>query len=104
MEDKNEVTQSKSSSNKRRRQRGSGGVYLRGKTYWIKYHKGRELFQESTGSSDERKARAILRTKLARITTGTFVEPKVEQVLVGDLLQGVVDDYKEQEQDFEDSQ
>ena len=38
--------------------------YLRGTMWWIKYHQDGRAFYETTPTSDERKARQILRDRL----------------------------------------
>jgi integrase len=61
--------------------RGLGHVYLRGNTYWIKYHKDGAPFYESSHSSRYKDAVALLKTRI-----NAPVVVKTGPVLVGELL------------------
>jgi len=78
------------------RTRGSGGLF-RQKTssiWWMKYYKDNKPYRETTETSDKRKAAKKLEQRLAEINTGKFVEPEVEKLLVSDLAEGFLRDYK----------
>ena len=46
-------------------QHGMGHVYLRGKKWWIKYHKDGKPFYESSGSPFKQAAIELLKTRWA---------------------------------------
>lgn len=62
---------------RRRRRDATGGVYLRGKTYWCNYRSpaGERVF-ESCGTRDRREAQAFLAGIKRSLRDGTWVHPK----------------------------
>ena len=77
-------------SNKRKRARGQGSIYLRGDSavYWIKYKDASgQTVPESTGTKNYAKALAMLKSKLARIEVGEYVAPKAQNVTVNDIVE-----------------
>ena len=77
-------------SNKRKRARGQGSVYLRGDSaiYWIGYKDiVGSTIKESTGTKNYAKALAMLKAKVARVEVGEFVPPKVQNVTVNDIVE-----------------
>lgn len=76
------------------RPRGTGCIYLRGKTYWVKYfRKGKEYF-ESSHSERESDAQKLLNKRLGDIETGRFRGLTPERVTIGALCKLVTDDYE----------
>jgi integrase len=69
--------------------KGLGHIYLRGNTYWIKYHKDGEPFYESSGSWKKNDAIALLKKRISNP-----VPVKAGPVLVGELLDDLVLYYK----------
>jgi integrase len=63
---------------------GLGHIYLRGNTYWIKYHKDGKPFYESSGSQFKSVATDLLKT---RIAAPTVVKSRV---LIKELLDDLV--------------
>ena len=61
---------------------GLGHVYIRGNTYWIKYHKDGKPFYESSGSVFKKAAVALLKKRLAIPAV-----VKTGPVLIGELLE-----------------
>jgi integrase len=84
---------------KRRRKRGDGGVYLRGRIWWVTYSNNGEKVCESSGSDKEAEARKLLKRRMGELVTGYFIGPDAERVTVGELADDVVTDYKVNEQD-----
>jgi hypothetical protein len=79
-------------SNTAERQRGSGTIYLRGNTWWIRYpHRGKTI-RESSGSTNS----AIAQKKLDKRMKELWAErqglqafaPRAEKVYVDELLEG----------------
>jgi integrase len=72
---------------------GSGMLYLRGETWWIKYHQDGRPFYESTKTTDERKARAILRDRLVKVDKGEPIVPRLDRVTYDDAAKALRDHY-----------
>jgi integrase len=84
---------------KPRRKRGDGGVYLRGRIWWVTYSNNGEKVCESSGSDKEAEARKLLKKRMGEIVSGHFIGPDAERVTVGELAEDVVTDYRVNEQD-----
>jgi integrase len=78
--------------------RGNGRIYLRGKTWWVRYyHKGSEI-RESAKTSDERAARRLLKARLDDVAVDRrglqkFTTPEMRKFTVHDLLEALRADY-----------
>ncbi len=75
---------------KPKRERGTGHLRLRGKTWWVQYvHRGR-VIRESARTTKRVVAERFLRKRLAETETGSLVSPKAEKLryenLAADLL------------------
>ena len=79
---------------KPRAKAGSGMLYLRGETWWIKYHQDGRAFYESTGLKDERRARSILRERVQRAESGAPVLPNLARVTYDDAAKALKEHYK----------
>src|SRR5262245_1134885 len=80
------------------RERGDGGIYLRGKTWWIRYSFRGKPKRETSGSSDPRIALKKLDRRLKEVWADRnglqpFI-PKADNVLIDQLLDSLMDDYK----------
>jgi integrase len=75
--------------------RGFGSPYLRGKTWWVRYHHRGKEFRESTGSERLLAAERMLKMRWKQISRGRFIGPHEEKVLVNDLLDGLMLDYQQ---------
>ena len=78
--------------------RGDGRLFRRGRVWWIAYcHNGKEV-RESTGTSDERKAQKLLRSRTQQVANDVAgiasFHPKASRLLVDDLLDGLEQDYE----------
>ena len=74
--------------------RGTGSIYQRGDTWWIKYYRNGKPYRESTHTNDPKKAQKVLTLRLAQCATGTFHGLKVERIKVDELAQDFLRDYK----------
>lgn len=83
----------------RRRKRGEGGIYLRGRIWWVTYSMNGEKVCESSGSDKEADARKLLKRRMGEIAIGRFIGPDAEKVTVSELADDVVTDYRVNEQD-----
>jgi integrase len=75
---------------------GLGGIFRPAGTsrYWIRYsHNGKQI-RESSGSTSESKARALLKKRLGEIEVGKFSEPSAKRITVGELLDGLMTRYQ----------
>jgi integrase len=73
---------------------GLGGVYRRGRIYWIRYwHRGVE-YRESSGSDSAVQARKLLQTRLGQMSCGRFIGPSEERLAFADLAELVRTDYQ----------
>ena len=80
---------------KRRRTHGSGSVYARGKTWWIKYYNATgERHFESAKSSVKADAEALLRIRLGEVAAGTHRLLQPAAATVDDCMGLVVADYR----------
>lgn len=73
--------------------RGNGAVYLRGKTWWARYHFRGRLFRESSGSTQRADAVKLLKRRLAEMGAGRTPGPDAERVTFEDLATMLVQDY-----------
>ena len=71
-----------------------GSVYQRGAVWWIKYYRDGKPFWESSQSKKQTDAERLLVQRRAEIFNGTHLESKARKVLVGELLDDLVRDYK----------
>ena len=71
-----------------------GMVYLRGKTFWVKYYRNGKPYRESSHSDKETDAKRLLKIREGQCESGTFTGLKVERVLFDELKQDIINDYK----------
>lgn len=80
---------------------GEGSVYLRGRRWWISYPTPSGQRKESTKQGDEAKARKVLRDRLRSISTTGVSAPRAEKVVIGELLDDLLHDYKVNDKSFD---
>jgi hypothetical protein len=61
---------------------------------WIKYHCNGKPIRESAHTTKVKEAEKLLRSRLAAISTGTYVGPKLEKVPVSELADDLVREYR----------
>lgn len=76
----------------RKRPRGSGSVYLRGRIWWFSYWQDGQAHYESSGSEDREEANRQLKVKIGDIAAGRDIVPG--KATVDDLFRLVVADYR----------
>src|SRR5262245_40347862 len=69
--------------------KGQGSIYLRGKTWWIRYSWQGKEFRESAGTDNESKARKLLLAKLRTVGTSKHVEAKDQRYTLDDALEKI---------------
>ena len=74
--------------------RGLGGVYQRGRVWWLQYCFRGTVHRESSGSTNRMDAVKILRRRLEEMGRGRLVGPDVERTIFEDLAQMFLDDYR----------
>jgi integrase len=71
-----------------------GMIYLRGKTYWIKYHLNGKPFRESSKSEDMSKARKLLKLREGQCESGSFPGLQAERIRFDELKQDILNEYR----------
>ncbi len=71
-----------------------GTLYLRGKTWWIKYYHNGEMVRESSGSGKKMIAKELLAKREADIAYGRTPGVHFEKVLFKDLAEDFLRDYR----------
>ena len=79
---------------KARRPNGTGSIYQRGLTWWVKYSCNGKIYRQSSESGTKWKADRLLKAKLGELATQTFVEPKFDKTLVSELAEDMLRDYQ----------
>jgi len=79
-----------------KRPRGTGSVLrMRGSSVlWIKYHRNGKPVRESAHTTKIKDAEKLLRQRLAAISTGTYVGPKLEKTRVSELADDLIREYR----------
>ena len=76
-----------------RRAPGTGGVYKRGDTFWIRYsYHGRKI-RESSGSPQRGEAVKLLRRRLAEMGSGRLVGPDADRTTFDEMADMLLADY-----------
>jgi integrase len=76
-----------------KRTAGTGGVFQRGKTFWIRYSYRGKKIRESSRSAQRSDAVKLLRRRLAEMGAGRLVGPDAERTTFEDLAVMLMDDY-----------
>src|ERR1035441_3404191 len=93
-EGKSGESQEKEESMKRPRETGSI-LRMKGSTaLWIKYHRNGKPVRESAHTTKVKEAEKLLRVRLATISTGTYVGPKLEKVRISELADDLIREYR----------
>ncbi len=71
-----------------------GSIYLRSKTYWIKYYRNGKPYRESSHSEKESVAKRLLKIREGQIEEGRFSGLKLEKVTFEELANDLINDYK----------
>lgn len=73
---------------------GRGSLYLRGKTWWMKYYLNGRPYRETTTTPSFSEAKRALAFRLADAACGWATDPRMRKLTVSDLLSLVQDDYQ----------
>jgi integrase len=74
--------------------RGFGGIYRRGRIYWIRYWYRGKAYYESSGSDSEAKATKLLKERIKQMGGGRFIGPNEERLTFDDLAEMLQTDYQ----------
>jgi integrase len=77
-----------------RKKRGMGCCYKRGNVWWIKFFKSGKPYVESSQSTKETDAIALLKNRLSEISQGTFRGLDYKKLTIDDLCQDFLNDYQ----------
>lgn len=76
-----------------KRNYGSGGLYRRGRVWWMKYYSDRYPIFESTKTRDRKTAEDILRQRMAETELQQLPDPGSRKLKIQDLLNSLLSDY-----------
>jgi integrase len=79
---------------KDKRKYGSGGLWRRGRVWWIKYYVDRYPIFESAKTRDKKRAEDFLRQRLAEAELDQLPKPGAGRLTVRDLLKALLSDYE----------
>jgi integrase len=71
-----------------------GTIYLRGKTWWIKYHRSGTQYFESSGSKKEGDAKRLLKSREGQIADGKFPGLHIQKIRFEELADDLLNDYQ----------
>jgi integrase len=77
-----------------KRDYGSGGLWRRGRMWWMKYYVDRYPVFESTKTRNKKRAEEVLRQKMAEVELNQLPAPGAKRLKVVDLLNGLLADYE----------
>jgi len=80
--------------NKRRRTRGTGGIFCKRGWYYIKYYVEGKPVYEAVGSKKEQDAKRFLDAKKGQLAEDRYVGPVVERVTFDELARDFLIDYE----------
>jgi integrase len=77
-----------------KRQYGSGGVYRRGRVWWVKYYVDRYPVFESAKTRDKKRAEELLKQRLAEVELNQLPDPESRKIKIQDILNSLLSDYE----------
>ena len=80
----------------KKRGHGEGGLYRRGRIWWLKYYVDRYPVYESARTRDKKVAENLLRNRLAQLELNQLPDPESRLLKVDDLLRLLISDYSVQ--------
>lgn len=73
---------------------GDGGLYLRGRLWWIFYSRNGVTVRESSKSQDKTVANKLRRKRVAESLSGKSTGPGIDRVTINELLDDLLVDYE----------
>jgi len=77
-----------------------GSIYRCGVVWWVKYYRDGKRFYESSESPKYSDAQRLLAQRRAELVSGTHLDNRSRRLLVNDLLDALLRDYKINEKDY----
>jgi len=86
-----------------KRPRGTGSIYRQpdSRFLWVAYHLNGKLARESSHSEKMVDARNVLKRRMAAVESGNFLGPQLDRILVEELAEGLLADYRVNGKAFE---
>ena len=82
-------------SSRQHRPRGTGGLYRRGRIWWMKISVGGgEPIRESSGTESKARANGMLLTRMKALASGEPHRPGMERITVSELAQDFLQEYR----------
>ncbi len=78
----------------KKRPRGTGMLFQRGPIWWCQYYRNGKPERESTGTTKEKVAEKFLQKRLAEVSLGNFIGPRIEKIPVSELVGDLLSQYK----------
>jgi len=78
----------------RRKKKLEDGTLIETGPYWVKYYRAGRPMRESSGSEKEGDAKRLLKLREGDIARGVPITPKIGRVVIDELLEDVVNDYR----------
>lgn len=79
--------------------RNAAGELVESSKWWIKFYVNGKPIRENTKTDSETKAKKLLKLREGEAVRGVAIIPKVNRKTVGDILDDVVTDYKNEKRD-----
>jgi integrase len=79
---------------KPKRPRGTGRIFQRGPVWYCQYYRNGKQFRESTKTPKQKEAEKFLQKRLAEVSTGNFLGPRIEKIPVGELVSDLLLQYE----------
>src|SRR6478672_8377006 len=73
---------------------GRGGLYKRGRVWWIKYYVGRYAMRESARTRDKRIAEDLLKQRLAEAELNQVPDATARRLNIQEVLEYLLADYR----------
>ncbi len=77
-----------------RREKGTGCLYKRGSTYWVKYYRNGKAYYESSHSDKKEVAKKLLQKREGEISNGGFPGVRLEKIRFDELAEDFLADYR----------
>ncbi len=82
-------------SGRQRRPRGTGGLYKRGRIWWMKIPVGTgKPIRESSGTESKTKANVRLLSRMKDVSSGERYRPGMEKITIAELAEDYLQDYR----------
>ncbi len=84
----------------KKKYKNKDGEAYEGNIWWIKYYRTGKPFRESSKSSKKVVAEKLLKRREVHIEEGRFTGLRVEKILINELAEDLINDYKVSEKNL----